>query len=180
MTSRTQADVDLPPGTRHTCSHDRGIATLTVSAAGFRKPMMRREKCVRATIGRVGVLTCRKITHQRMIRTVTLRWVKKVIAYESTTAALIVGGGITGSRGTFINLRTGTTGSFFSLGGGGGADIGIAEVAGTASSLALMNKGGASLSASAGIATFSANGSLGKGALLLPGKVLGLGLGLEP
>jgi hypothetical protein len=71
------------------------------------------------------------------------------IAFEATTGSLIVGGGITGSRGTFINLKYGTTGSFFSLGGGGGADIGIAEVAGTASSLGLLNKGGASASVSA-------------------------------
>lgn len=91
--------------------------------------------------------------------------------------SLIVGGGITGSRGSFINLRTGTTGRFFSIGGGGGADIGIAEVAGTASSLALLNQGGVSLNVSGGIATFSANGSLGKGGITPAGKSAGLGLG---
>ena len=82
------------------------------------------------------------------------------IAFEATTASLIAGGGITGARGSFINLRTGTTGSFFSVGGGGGVDIGIAQVGGTALSLGLFNKGGASYNVSAGIATFSANGSL--------------------
>lgn len=99
------------------------------------------------------------------------------IAFEATTGSLIVLGGITGSLGSFVNLRTGTTGSFFSVGGGGGADIGIAEVGGTASSLALLNQGGASFNASAGIATFSANGSLGKGGITPAGKSGGLGLG---
>ncbi|WCM25907.1 hypothetical protein NDN01_18010 [Sphingomonas sp. QA11] len=99
------------------------------------------------------------------------------IAFEATTGSLVVLGGITGSRGSFINLRTGTTGSFFSVGAGGGADIGTAEVVGTASSLALLNQGGASFNASAGIATFSANGSLGKGGITPAGKSAGLGLG---
>lgn len=98
------------------------------------------------------------------------------IGFEATIGSLIVGGGITGARGTFINLLTGTTGHFFSLGGGGGADIGMAEVAGVASSLGLLNKGGASFNVSAGIAAFSANGSLGKGGITPAGKSAGLGL----
>jgi RHS repeat-associated protein len=99
------------------------------------------------------------------------------VIYEATTATLIVGGGITGSRGSFINVLTRTTGSFFTIGGGGGADIGITESVGTASSLALLNGGSASVNVSAGIATFSANGSLGHNSLTPSGKSAGMGLG---
>jgi RHS repeat-associated protein len=41
-------------------------------------------------------------------------------------ATAIVGGGITGGWGAFENRRSGTTGTFRTLGGGGGFDIGVA------------------------------------------------------
>lgn len=99
------------------------------------------------------------------------------IAFQAKTGSLIVGGGITGSWGSFVNLRTGTTGSFFSIGGGVGADIGAAWVGGTAKSLGLFNQGGVSFNAGAGPVAYSANGSLGKGGITPAGQSAGLGLG---
>ena len=47
------------------------------------------------------------------------------ISVTSVSANLIVGGGPVGAVGMWQNNRTGTTGGFFSLGGGGGADFGL-------------------------------------------------------
>jgi len=99
------------------------------------------------------------------------------ISYEATAGALIVGGGITGSRGTFINLDTGTTGSFFSVGGGVGLDIGAAQVAGKVYSLALLNKGGASINGSYLKGAGSFNFSLGEKSITYSGFSFGAGLG---
>ncbi len=99
------------------------------------------------------------------------------IAFQAKTSSLIVGGGITASWGSFVNLRTGTTGSFFSIGAGGGGDIGGGWIGGTASSLALFNGGSVSFNASAGPVLFSANGSLGPKGITPAGKSGGLGAG---
>lgn len=69
-----------------------------------------------------------------------------------------------------------TTGSFFSV-GGGGADIGVAQVAGTVSSLALLNKGGASLNVSLGPISGSLNFSLGNKSATFAGFSFGAGKG---
>jgi RHS repeat-associated protein len=102
------------------------------------------------------------------------------VAFEVTAGAVIVGGGVTGSRGSFINLRTGTTGSFWSIGGGGGADIGISEGFGTYSSVANLAGGGVSGNASAGLVSFSAYASLGKRSITPAGKSVGLGPPIGP
>lgn len=99
------------------------------------------------------------------------------IDYEATVGTFIVGGGITGSSGTFRNARTGTTGSFFSLGGGGGAELGVTQVSGTARSLALLNGGGVSLNVGVGLFSYSANASLGKKSVTTAGDAAGYGAG---
>ncbi len=55
MTPNAQADIDLPPGTRHTRSHDR--PRIIFSAAGPCNPRMDQGKTARAMIGHVGFLT---------------------------------------------------------------------------------------------------------------------------
>ncbi|MCI4590388.1 hypothetical protein MOK15_09810 [Sphingobium sp. BYY-5] len=99
------------------------------------------------------------------------------IDYEATVSTLIVGGGITGSFGTFRNAKTGTAGSFYSLGGGGGAELGVTQVSGTARSLALLNGGGVSLNVGVGLFSYSANASLGKKSVTTAGDASGYGAG---
>jgi RHS repeat-associated protein len=79
------------------------------------------------------------------------------IVYSGGTGTLIVGGGITGSWGTFTNQNRG---SYFSIGGGGGADIGGGAQLGYARNIRLFIGGSVSGSASAFGAGGSANGSL--------------------
>ena len=100
------------------------------------------------------------------------------IVYEATVGTAVVVGGITGSRGSFVNVKTGTTGRFFSVGGGGGVDVGASQVIGTVDSLKLLDQGGVSINVSAGPAAFSANGSLGKGGITPAGKSAGLAAGM--
>jgi RHS repeat-associated protein len=91
-----------------------------------------------------------------------------------TSGTLIVGGGITGSIGTFRKLRTGTTGRFFSLGGGAGADIGASVSTGRISSVALLTGGAVSLNVTAGVGTASATASLGKNSATPSAVTVGL------
>ena len=71
------------------------------------------------------------------------------IAYSGVTGTLIVGGGLTGNWGTFTNQETGTQGSYWSVGGGGGADIGGGAQIGYSRNIRLFVGGSASASASA-------------------------------
>lgn len=82
------------------------------------------------------------------------------ILYSGGTGTLIVGGGITGSWGTFTNQTTGTQGSYWSIGGGGGADIGGGAQLGYSRSIRLFVGGSVSGNASAFGAGGSASGSL--------------------
>jgi RHS repeat-associated protein len=84
----------------------------------------------------------------------------------------IVGGGVTGSWGTFRNVETGTTGNYYTLGGGAGVDVGPSMTAGTYRSAGDLSGGSANLSGTFGIFTGSA--SFGMKGLNYIGAVFGL------
>ncbi len=73
------------------------------------------------------------------------------------TYTAIVGGGITGGNGTFRNTRTGTTGNFFTVGGGAGVDIGVSVTYGQVRSVADLTGFAATLSGTIGPVTGSAS-----------------------
>jgi len=73
------------------------------------------------------------------------------------TYTAIVGGGITGGYGTFRNTRTGTTGNFFTLGGGAGVDIGVSVTYGRVRSVADLTGFAATVSGAFGPVTGSAS-----------------------
>jgi len=65
---------------------------------------------------------------------------------ESVNFTAIVGGGVTASWGTFHNTKTGTTGNYFSLGGGTGVDVGPSVTGGQYRSAGDLSSGAANLS----------------------------------
>ena len=84
------------------------------------------------------------------------------ILYSGASGSLIVGGGVTVSWGTFTNRLTGTQGSYWSIGGGAGADIGGGAQIGYARNIRLFVGGGISGNASAFGGGGSINGALSK------------------
>lgn len=92
---------------------------------------------------------------------------------QSFNGGLIVGGGIVGSIGRFKNLRTGTKGYFWSVGGGGGFDVGGSfTMGGFYDRLSSLNGGAVTLSGSAGLA--NAGGVWGFDSWLPHGGTLGI------
>ena len=84
------------------------------------------------------------------------------ISTSQFNGSLIVLGGIVGSWGSFYNNKTGTSGNFLTLGGGGGAQAGGDFTFGYYHSITKLNGGAVSSSISAGPFTVSDNNSVSR------------------
>ena len=93
---------------------------------------------------------------------------KGPLLVEFATVSLIVGGGPTVSFGSFLNLKTGTTGNFRSIGGGALFDVGFSVSFGVVASAKLLSGGGGAFNLSSGAVTYSNIASFGKGSNGLP------------
>ena len=97
------------------------------------------------------------------------------IVFDSISFTAIVGGGVTGSFGGWTNTRNGMHGKYWSIGGGGGVDVGAGTSIGRSRSLKDFAGFGGNISGGnlvAFSATWNSSAELVGGALGLstPGK----------
>ena len=99
------------------------------------------------------------------------------VVTDQLNGSLIVGGGITVSWGSFENLKTGTTGSFFTLGGGAGVQGSLDGTSAVYGRLSQLNGGAVSLSGGLGPFSGGLNTSVSKDGIEFSGGELGGGFG---